>query len=112
MSNQDIIAKYRKRIIDARIASMEKKTGSHRILVNLPNGGMTTVELTEHKLNNWLISFETAVYDEKKRAAAEPDIIEHYQACVSNQCDRLSAFGNDFLNGLIKEMSSPALSGE
>lgn len=106
MSNQDTIAKYRNRIIEARLASMKKKTGSHCILVNLPDGRMSTVELSKSKLNDWLKYFELVVYDGKKRTVAELEIIDHYQTCVSKQCDKLSEFGNNFVNGLIKEMSA------
>ena len=112
MSNQDTIAKYRNRIIEARLASMKKKTGSHCILINLPDGRMSTVELSESKLNDWLKYFELVVYDGKKRTIAELEIIDHYQTCVSKHCDKLSEFGNNFVNGLIKEMSASTSNGD
>lgn len=67
----NLIEIRRRRIVIAKLNSMERKTGSHFALVKLPSDEVTTIELSEEILTKALIKiFEAMVYDSNKRAEA------------------------------------------
>ncbi|WP_455424827.1 hypothetical protein [Dryocola sp. LX212] len=104
-----LIETRRRRIVIAKLNSMERKTGSHFALVKLPNDEVTTIELTEEILTKALIKiFEAMVYDSNKREEAERYISEHYSACMANKLNKLSPLGMEFMNAVIANLAEQA----
>ncbi len=54
----EIIGKYRHRIVTTALQRMQRKTGGNFLIVNLPDGGLTTIEITEHFMTQLLLRFE------------------------------------------------------
>ncbi len=105
----NLIETRRRRIVMAKLNSMERKTGSHFTLVKLPNNEVTTIELTEEILTKALIKiFEAMVYDSNKRAEAERHISDHYSACMGNKLNKLSPMGMEFMNAVIANLAEQA----
>lgn len=104
-----IIETRRRRIVIAKLNSMQRKTGSYFDIVKLPNGKSTTVELTEEILTKALIKiFEAIVFDTNKHADAERHISEHYSACMGNKLNKLSPLGMEFMNAVIANLAEQA----
>lgn len=105
----NLIETRRRRIVIAKLKSMERKTGSHFTLVKLPNDEVTTIELTEEILTKALIKiFEAMVHDSNKREEAERHISEHYSACMSNKLNKLSPMGMEFMSAVIANLAEQA----
>jgi len=110
------IERYRQRQASARFDAMVKKTGSNCVLVNLPDGTMATVEVSQQSLLDSLKYFEGVVYGEYSRAESEELILKLYSRNLTKHGDRLTEAGNAFMNDLIKQTVMMAkeqgLSGE
>lgn len=100
---QQKIERYRNRLAAARFDAMVKKTGSNCVLVNLPDGTMATVEVSEQSLTEALKYFESVVYGEYRRSEAEELILQLYSSNLSKHGDKLTEGGNVFMNDLIKQ---------
>lgn len=62
MSN--LIEIRRRRIVIAKLDSMQRKTGNHYAVINLPNDEVATIQLNETILTKALIKiFEAMVFD-------------------------------------------------
>lgn len=103
VSPQQKIERYRNRQAAARFDAMVKKTGSNCVLVNLPDGTMATVEVSEQSLTEALKYFEGVVYGEYRRSEAEELILQLYSCNLSKHGDKLTEGGNVFMNDLIKQ---------
>jgi len=103
VSPQQKIERYRQRQASARYEAMIQKTGNHCILVNLPDGTMATVELSQQSLMDALKYFEGVVYEEYGRTEAEELIITLYSSNLTKHGDKLTEAGNAFMNDLIKQ---------
>lgn len=98
-----IIERYRNRQAAARFEAMTDKTGSNCVLVNLPDGTMATVEVSQESLIEALKYFESVVYGEYRRAESEELILRLYSSNLSKHGDKLTEGGNLFMNDLIKQ---------
>lgn len=103
-----LIETRRRRIVIAKLKSMERKTGSHFTLVKLPNNEVTTIELTEEILTKALIKIFEAMVHDSKREEAERHISEHYSACMANKLNKLSPMGMEFMNAVIANLAEQA----
>ena len=104
-----LIETRRRRVVIAKLNSMERKTGSHFALVKLPNNEVTTIELSEEILTKALIKiFEAMVHDSNKRAEDERHISDHYSACMSNKLNKLSPHGVEFIDAVIANLAEQA----
>lgn len=97
------ISRYRNRLAAARFESMTQKTGSNCILVNLPDGTMATVEVSQGSLIEALKYFESVVYGEYSRPESEALILKLYSSNLTKHGDKLTEEGNAFMNDLIKQ---------
>lgn len=97
------IERYRNRQAAARFESMADKTGSNCVLVNLPDGTMATVEVSQESLIEALKSFESVVHGEYSRAESEELILRLYSSNLSKHGDKLTESGNLFMNDLLKQ---------
>lgn len=59
-----LINTYRRRIIKSALLRQQRKTGSTCIIINLPKGGIKTIELTEILLDGLLRRFEKMALSE------------------------------------------------
>jgi DNA-binding protein YbaB len=99
----------RRRIVLAKLNSMERKTGSHYVVVKLPDSEVATIEVNEEILTKALIKvFEAMVFDANKRVDAERHISDHYSACMSNKLNKLSPMGMEFINAVIANLAEQA----
>lgn len=104
-----LIETRRRRIVIAKLDSMQRKTGSHWVVVKLPNDEIATIQVNETVLTKALIKiFEAMVYDSNKRAEAEKHIADHYSACIGNKLNKLSPQGMEFMNALIANLAEQA----
>ncbi|WP_208952533.1 hypothetical protein [Rahnella sp. ChDrAdgB13] len=97
------IERYRNRQAAARFEAMADKTGSNCVLVNLPDGTMATVEVSQESLIDALKYFESIVYGEYSRAESVELILRLYISNLSMHGDKLTEAGNAFMNDLIKQ---------
>ncbi|PKH20206.1 hypothetical protein CIG19_18820 [Enterobacterales bacterium CwR94] len=103
------IERCRQRLVRVKLQDMKATTNTHNILIDLPDGSITTVELTEEILEKALIKlFEAMVYDTNKREKAEIHIIQTYQRCVSKKFDTLTNTGNEFISAVIENLTEQA----
>lgn len=104
-----LIETRRRRIVNAKLNSMQRKTSSHFSIVKLPNDEVTSIELNEDILTKALIKiFEAMVYESNKRTEAEQHISDHYSACMGNKLNKLSPLGMDFMNAVIANLAEQA----
>lgn len=59
-----IIETYRRRILKSALLRQQRKTGSTCIIINMPKGGINTVELTEILIDGLLRRFEKMLLSE------------------------------------------------
>ncbi|WP_208952424.1 hypothetical protein [Rahnella sp. ChDrAdgB13] len=100
---QQKIERYRNRQAAARYEAMIQRTGSNCVLVNLPDGAMATVEVTQQSLIEALKYFEGVAYGEYPRNEAEELLLKLYASNLSKHGDKLTESGNEFMNDLIKQ---------
>lgn len=103
VSPQQKIERYRQRQAAARYEAMIQKTGSNCVLVNLPDGTMATVEVSEQSLTEALKYFEGVVYGQYRRSEAEELILQLYSSNLTKHGDKHTESGNAFMNDLIKQ---------
>ncbi|WP_353613931.1 hypothetical protein [Mangrovibacter phragmitis] len=78
----NLILIYRHRILKAALLRHQRKTGSTCIVISLPKGGITTLELTEIVLEGLLVRFEKEITREYGIAEKNKAIREIYQDAV------------------------------
>lgn len=106
-----LIETRRRRLVQAKLDSMMRRTGSRFQLVKLDDGTTLPVELDEDILTKALIKiFEAMVYDTHKREQAENLISEHYSNCMG--VNKLTPNGVDFINALIATLAEYSLKTE
>ena len=70
---------YRRRIAVAALHRIKRKTGGNLLIVDLPDGNITTIEITEQFINQLLLRFEGITRDELGRVEGETEIHTAYQ---------------------------------
>ncbi|EHU7961548.1 hypothetical protein ID152_19325 [Escherichia coli] len=101
-----IIGKYRHRIVTTALQRMQRKTGGNLLIVNLPDGGLTTIEITEHFMTQLLLRFEGLTRVEFGRTDGETAILAAYRNAINiNQhTEYLTESGKLIVDNLLKEV--------
>ncbi|KGT91266.1 hypothetical protein NG99_17015 [Erwinia typographi] len=104
-----LIERNRNRVIDATMTQINVRTGTNHTAVNLPDGSVTTIEVTAETLRKALIKlFEKPAYATRSHADAEQQIISNYSACVTRDFDKLTVHGNAFIRVLLDNLVEQA----
>lgn len=99
-----LIENRRRRLVQAKLDSMMRRTGSYFQIVKLDDGEKLPVELDEGILTKALIKFfETMIHENHKRAEAEILISNHYSNCTG--INKLTPLGVDFMNAVIATLA-------
>lgn len=103
-----LIETRRRHLVQAKLDSMMRRTGSHFQIVKLEDGSSLPVELSADILTRALIKFfEAMIYDNHKKRTAEELISAHYLSCVG--INKLTPDGVDFMNALIATLAEMSL---
>ncbi|KMK23122.1 hypothetical protein ABW11_21185 [Pluralibacter gergoviae] len=108
MNNLTLI--YRRRILKAALLRHQRKTGSHCIVIGLPHGGITTLELTEIVMDGILVRFENIVRKEHGNLAGDKAIRDLYLNAVDVNCNGefLTYSGKLLVDELVAELIAHA----
>lgn len=107
----NLIETRRRHLVQAKLDSMMRRTGSHFQIIKLEDGSKLPVELDEDILTKALIKFfEAMIYDSHKCKQAEHLIAEHYSNCTG--VHKLTPDGVDFMNALIATLAEQSLKAE
>lgn len=113
----NLILTYRRRILKAALLRHQQKTGSTCIVVSLPEGGITTLELTEIVMDGLLSRFEKEINSEFGIAEGNKFIREIYRGAVdvNGRGEFLTESGkliiDELLNELVRFARSRAMQG-
>lgn len=101
-----IIEKYRSRIKRSALAWMKKKTGSNILIINLPKGGIETVEITEPFMDSLLRRFEKSADNEYGRAEGGELIKHAYKNAIeiNRDTEYLTESGKLIIDDLLAEV--------
>ncbi|EFH3153238.1 hypothetical protein K3N20_004745, partial [Escherichia coli] len=73
---------YRRRIAVAELHRIKRKTGGELLIVDLLNGNITTIEITEQFINQLLLRFEDITRGELGRVEGETEFRTAYQNAI------------------------------
>lgn len=79
---KNLISTYRRRILKAALIRHQRKTGSACIVISLPKGGITTLEITEIVMDGLLSRFEKLARGEYDSVNGDKAIIAIYKDAV------------------------------
>lgn len=104
--NNQVIGTYRRRILKAALLRHLRKTGSSCIVINLPKGGISTVELTEILLDGLLQRFEKLAVSEYGNIEGIKAIRGIYSSAVdvNGRGEFLTESGKVLIDDLIAEL--------
>lgn len=109
MSN--LIETRRRRLVQAKLASLKRRTGNYFQIVDMDDGTKLPIELDSDILTKALIKlFETMIYENHKRTEAEILISNHYSNCTG--INKLTPLGVDFMNAVIATLAEELLKAE
>ncbi|WP_442870756.1 hypothetical protein [Citrobacter sp. Awk 4] len=97
---------YRRRILKSALLRHQRKTGSTCIAINLPKGGISTIELTEILLDGLLRKFEKLTISEYGNIEAVKIIRWIYNSAVdvNGNGEFLTESGKVLIDDLIAEL--------
>lgn len=97
---------YRRRILKATLLRHQRKTGSACIVISLPKGGITTLELTEIIIDGLLARFENIAKREYGIIDANKYICELYKNSidVNGHGEYLTDSGKLLVDDLVAEL--------
>ena len=100
------IYKDRRRMVTAALRRMQRKTGSNLLVVDLPDGEITTIEITEQFMNQLLLRFEGLTRVEYGRTKGEATIRTANQNAIgiNQHTEYLTESGKLIVDGLLKEV--------
>ncbi|EPR9083544.1 hypothetical protein ACU9CW_004134 [Cronobacter dublinensis] len=103
---ENIIATYRQRIVKAALLRHMRKTGGNAIIIKLPNGGITTIELTENIMDGLLSRFELLARGEAGTSKGNGTVKDIYYRSldVNGNGEYLTETGKLLVDELIAEM--------
>lgn len=101
-----IIETYRRRIIKSALLRHQRKTGSTCIIINMPKGGINTVELTEILLDGLLRRFDKLALSEYGNIDGVKAIRGIYSSAVdvNGSGEFLTESGKALIDDLIAEL--------
>ncbi|POP45048.1 hypothetical protein CHU32_13815 [Superficieibacter electus] len=102
----NVINTYRRRIMKAALIRHQRKTGSTCIIIHLPKGGISTIELTEILLDGLLRKFERLAISEYGNVEGVKAIKGIYSRSVDvNGCGEfLTESGKELIDEFISEL--------
>jgi len=103
---KNVIETYRRRILKAALLRHQRKTGTTCIVISLPKGGISTVELTEILLDGLLCRFEKMARNEHGPAAGDKAIRDLYRNAVdvNGHGEYLTESGKLLVDELVAEL--------
>lgn len=104
MDNSIVI--YRRRIVKAALLRHMRKTGGNAIIIKLPKGGITTLELTEIVMGGLLSRFELLTCGEAGTSKGNETVKDIYYRSldVNGLGEYLTETGKLLVDELIAEM--------
>ncbi|MBC6503090.1 hypothetical protein GW742_16695 [Citrobacter freundii] len=101
-----IIETYRRRILKSALLRYQRKTGSTCIIINMPKGGINTVELTEILIDGLLRRFEKMFLSEYGNIEGVKTIRGIYSSAVdvNGSGEFLTESGKELIDELISEL--------
>lgn len=103
-----LIETRRRRVVQAKLDSVMRRTGGNIQMAKLDNGALFPVELSEELLTKALIKlFEGMIYDTHKRSEADSIIAGHYDDCTG--VNKLTPYGVPFMDALIETLAEEAM---
>ncbi|PSF22338.1 hypothetical protein C6985_10980 [Escherichia coli] len=102
----NLINTYRRRILKSALLRHQRKTGSACIIINMPKGGINTVELTEILIDGLLRRFEKLVLSEYGNVEGVKAIKGIYSSSVdvNGSGEFLTDSGKELIDELISEL--------
>lgn len=103
---ENSILTYRRRIVKAALLRHLRKTGGNAIVIKLPKGGITTIELTEILLDGLLRKFERLAISEYGNVEGLKAIKGIYSSAVdvNGSGEFLTDSGKELIDELISEL--------
>lgn len=100
------IARYRKRILHAAMSRLQRKTGGQLLIINLPNGEIETVEITENFMTQLLLRFEGMTRGEFGAEEGNTVIRTAYEQAVeiNRDSEYLTETGKMIVEDLLNEV--------
>ncbi|WP_369467400.1 hypothetical protein [Enterobacter cloacae] len=97
---------YRRRILKAALLRHQRKTGSNCLVINLPKGGINTLELTEILMDGLLRRFEKMTLGEYGNIEGVKIIRWIYSSAVdvNGSGEFLTESGKELIDELISEL--------
>lgn len=107
MEQQNAIEIYRRRIINAALSRLKRKTGGNLLIVKLPGGKIETVEITQSYMHQLLLRFEGLTCGEYGRIEGKLVIKVAYQNSieVNKDTEYLTEQGKLIVDELLNEVS-------
>lgn len=102
----NLINTYRRRILKSALLRHQRKTGSACIIINIPKGGINTVELTEVLIDGLLRRFEKKLLSECGNIEGVKAIRGIYSSAVdvNGSGEFLTESGKELIDELISEL--------
>lgn len=107
MERQNAIETHRRRITNAALSRLKRKTGGNLLIVKLPGGKIETVEITQSFMHQLLLRFEGLTYGEYGRTEGDQVIKAAYQNAieVNKNTEYLTESGKLIVDELLKEVA-------
>ena len=105
---ENVINLYRRRIVNAALTRLKNKTSGNLLIVNLPDGSIETVEITESVMTQLMKRFEVLASDEfGNRKDTESFIKTTYQNAIgiNKNTEYLTESGKLIVDDLFKEVT-------
>ncbi len=102
----DIIDTYRRRIANAALARLQRKTGGNLLIIKMPDNKIETVEVNEHFMNQLLLRFEGLTRGGLNRYEGDATIKTAYQNAIgiNKHTEYLTDSGELIIDELLNEV--------
>ncbi|NLR56368.1 hypothetical protein HG694_23085 [Citrobacter freundii] len=102
----NIIDTYRRRISNAALARLQRKTGGNLLIIKLPDNKIETVEVNEHFINQLLLRFEGLTRGGINRYEGDSTIKNAYQNAIemNKHTEYLTDSGKLIIDELLNEV--------
>ncbi len=102
----NIIDTYRRRVANAALARLKRKTGGNLLIIKLPENKIETVEVNEHFMNQLLLRFEGLTRGGLSRYEGDATIKTAYQNAVeiNKHTEYLTDSGKLIIDELLNEV--------
>ncbi|EHF8232271.1 MULTISPECIES: hypothetical protein [Enterobacter cloacae complex] len=102
----NLINTYRRRIANAALARLKRKTGGNLLIIKLPDNKIETVEVKEHFMNQLLLRFEGLTRGGLNRYEGDATIKTAYQNAIgiNKHTEYLTDSGKLIIDELLNEV--------